>query len=358
MIVANAIYDVVFKYLLEDRSIAKLLLSGLLQTQVLEVELKPQEYSADLKENLLTVYRIDFKARIKLKSGEEKLVLIEVQKAKFSTDIMRFRKYLGKQYANEDNTVEENGRKKALPIISIYFIGYPLEGIENIPVIRIARRYLDHASGKPLNVKSDFVESLTHDSIIVQIEAIKRKRRKNEIEKVLSVFEQGQKHEISIDENDYPENYKPIIRRLLKAVQDKQVRDTMEVEDEILEELQLKEREAETALLIAAKAEREKAKAEREKAKAVQELEKSQQEKEQERKEKENALQREKQMAIKLAKKLLTLNLPVPEIAKETTCCSEIAIPNSIIKGFVILFSIPNKRVLRRVSPIVRPVSA
>ena len=40
MIVANAIYDVVFKYLLEDRSIAKLLLSGLLQTEVLEVELK------------------------------------------------------------------------------------------------------------------------------------------------------------------------------------------------------------------------------------------------------------------------------------------------------------------------------
>jgi len=142
MIVANAIYDVVFKYLLEDRSIAKLLLSGLLQTEVLDVELKPQEYAADLKENLLTVYRIDFKARIKLKNGEEKLVLIEVQKAKFSTDIMRFRKYLGKQYANEDNTVEENGRKKALPIISIYFIGYPLEGIENIPVIRIARRYL------------------------------------------------------------------------------------------------------------------------------------------------------------------------------------------------------------------------
>ena len=231
---------------------------------------------------------------------------------------MRFRKYLGKQYANEDNTVEENGRKKALPIISIYFIGYPLEGIENIPVIRIARHYLDHATGKPLTVKSDFVKSLTHDSIIVQIEAIKRKRRKNEIEKVLSVFEQGQKHEISIDENDYPENYKPIIRRLLKAVQDKQVRDTMEVEDEILEELQLKEREAEKALLLAARAEQEKAKAEREKAKAVQELEKSQQEKEQERKKKENALQREKHMAKKLATQLLKLNVPLSEIAKET----------------------------------------
>ncbi len=316
MIVANAIYDVVFKYLLEDRSIAKLLLSGLLQTEVLDVELKPQEYSTVLKENLLTVYRIDFKAKIRLKNGEEKLVLIEVQKAKFSTDIMRFRKYLGKQYANEDNTVEENGRKKALPIISIYFIGYPLEGIENIPVIRIARCYLDHTTGNPLNVKSDFVESLTHDSIIVQIEAIKRKRRKNEIEKVLSVFEQGQKHEISIDENDYPENYKSIIRRLLKAVQNKQVRDTMEVEDEILEELQLKEREAEKALLIAAKAQQEKEQERKEKEIALQ------REKEAMQREKE-AMQREKQMAIKLTKQLLKLGLPITEITKETGLSSK-----------------------------------
>ena len=311
MIVANAIYDVVFKYLLEDRNIAKLLLSGLLQTEVIDLELKPQEYSADIKENILTVYRIDFKAKIKLKGGEEKLVLIEVQKAKFATDIMRFRKYLGKQYANEDNTVEVEGRKKALPIISIYFLGYPLEGIENIPVIRVARHYLDHSTGKKLNVKSDFVESLTHDSIIVQIGAIKRKRRKNEIEKVLSVFDEGQKHEISINENDYPEKYKSIIRRLLKAVQNEKVRNTMEVEDEILEELQLKERAAEKAILLAKKAMEDKIKAE--------------QEKEKERKEKELALQREKeakqrekQLALKLAKQMLKMGLPVDEIVKET----------------------------------------
>ena len=63
MKVANAIYDVVFKYLLEDRNIAKLLLSGLLQTEVLDLELKPQEYSIPVSGRSLTVYRIDFKAR-------------------------------------------------------------------------------------------------------------------------------------------------------------------------------------------------------------------------------------------------------------------------------------------------------
>ncbi len=265
MKIANALYDVVFKYLLEDRGIARLLLSGLLQTEVLELELKPQEYAASLRDKSLTVYRIDFKARIRVRGGGEKLVLIELQKAKFPSDIMRFRRYLGKQYANEDNVVEEDGSKRALPIITIYFLGYSIPGLEDIPIIRIARQYLDHATGEALNVRSEFIESLTHDSIIVQVGAIKRKRRKTELEKVLSVFEPGNRHEISIDEEEYPERYRPIIRRLFKAIQDERVKETMEMEDEILEDLQAKEREVERVKAALQRAEEEKQRAEEEK---------------------------------------------------------------------------------------------
>ncbi len=91
MKVANAIYDVVFKYLLEDRNIARLLLSALLETEVLDVELRPQEYSTSIsiRYKSLTVYRIDFKARIRARDGKEKLALIELQKAKLALDIMR-----------------------------------------------------------------------------------------------------------------------------------------------------------------------------------------------------------------------------------------------------------------------------
>ena len=274
MKIANALYDVVFKYLLEDRNIAKLLLSGLLQTEVLELELKPQEYSAAVGEKSLTVYRIDFKARIRLKGGGEKLVLIELQKAKFPSDIMRFRRYLGKQYANEDNVVEEGGSKKALPIITIYFLGYGISNLEEMPIIRVARQYLDHATGEELGVRSDFIESLTHDSIIVQVGAIKRKKRKTELEKVLSVFEPGKKHEISIDEDDYPEKYRPIIRRLFKAVQDDRVKETMEIEDEILDDLQAKEREVEQAREALQREAEARRKAEKEKKKAEEEKKK------------------------------------------------------------------------------------
>jgi len=127
MKVANPIYDVVFKYLLEDNKIAKLLISSLLGVEIRELSLRPQEFSTNLSKQTLTVYRVDFKAEIVLSSGETKIVLIEIQKAKFTTDIMRFRKYLGEQYALKTNSVQTEKKIIPLPIITIYFLGYGLE---------------------------------------------------------------------------------------------------------------------------------------------------------------------------------------------------------------------------------------
>ena len=105
MQIANPIYDVVFKYLLEDAKVAKLLISSIIGEEIEELEFRPQEYTSDIDKSriegnvgTLTVYRLDFNARIKNAEGS-KQVLIELQKAKFATDIMRFRNYLAGQYA-------------------------------------------------------------------------------------------------------------------------------------------------------------------------------------------------------------------------------------------------------------------
>jgi hypothetical protein len=78
----------------------------------------------------LTVYRLDFSAKIKTAEGY-KNVIIELQKAKFPTDIMRFRSYLGQQFANKNNfqkiKIDNHIRKTGLPIISIYFLGHKLD---------------------------------------------------------------------------------------------------------------------------------------------------------------------------------------------------------------------------------------
>jgi len=178
MQIANPIYDVVFKYLLEDKKAAKLLLEAILEKEIIDLEFKPQEYTTDIEDKSLTVYRIDFKAKIKLNKDETKIVLIELQKAKFYTDIMRFRRYLGKQYSNEDNTIKKENSIKALPIITIYFIAYTLKELKDIPIIYVKREYIDKSTNKIINKRSEFIEALTHDSIIVQIKEIKNKKQK------------------------------------------------------------------------------------------------------------------------------------------------------------------------------------
>ena len=239
--VANPIYDVVFKYLLSDNKIAKLLISDLLGVEINTLEFRPQEFTTDPDNKTLTVYRIDFKAEIVLSNGEKLVVLIEIQKAKFTTDLIRFRKYLSEQYGSKQNTIEQEAKTIPLPIITIYFLGYGLENNKNIPIIRVKRQYLDNYNGDLLQGKELFIETLTHDSIIVQIPALKKQRR-DDLEKALSVFEVGKVQEVSINEDVYPERYKTVIRQLLKAISDNNIRKTMDIEDEILEDLAKKER--------------------------------------------------------------------------------------------------------------------
>ena len=132
MHIANPIYDVVFKYLMSDSKIARLLISSIIAEEIIDIHFNPQERSTIIESHSLTVYRMDFCATIKTKDGS-KQILIEIQKAKFATDIMRFRKYLGDNYSHKENN--------AIPIISIYFLGYSL-GIE-APLIQVKRHYYD-----------------------------------------------------------------------------------------------------------------------------------------------------------------------------------------------------------------------
>jgi len=244
MQIANPIYDAVFKYLMDDNRVAKLLISKIIGEEIELLEFQPLENRIDVEHRTFTIYRLDFSARIRTESGELNQVLIEIQKAKFPTDIMRFRKYLGQQYISDKNTVVVNETKKALPIISIYFLGHKLENTE-APVIRVRRDYIDLSTGEKITKKDVFIESLTHDSYVIQIPHLKDRRR-NELEKLLSVFDQSNisedHHILNINEDEFDEKYRPLIRRLQRAVEEPKIRKTMDIEDEVLEELENKER--------------------------------------------------------------------------------------------------------------------
>jgi len=309
MIIANPIYDVVFKYMMEDNKVAKILLSDLIKKKITHLTLKPQEYALNFEGKSLVLYRIDFKAKIQLQDGTKKVVLIELQKAKNATDIMRFRRYLGEQYSSNDNMYTHKRKKYALPIITIYFLGYCLESKINIPIVYTKNQLLDHATDSSLLCNDVFINSLTHDCIVVQIPLLKKHRR-TEIETALSIFDAEKGYQISIDEKQYPAKYQPIIRKLIEAIADEELKKKMQIEDEIREILELKELtemqiEALKQKILSEKLQVERQKlqleqvkeqAEQEKQRAEQEKQRAEQEKQQAEQEKQRAEQ-EKQRA-------------------------------------------------------------
>jgi hypothetical protein len=252
MRIANPIYDAVFKYLMDDNRIAKKLLSLIIGIKIKSIKLTPKEFEDKIENKSWTIFRIDFAAEIILENGSIQKVIIEVQKAKFASDIMRFRRYLGSQYRDKNNIyTDQRGKNKAMPIVSIYILGQPLGDI-SAPIIKVGRFYQDLTKNTKINTKNEFIEALTHDSFIIQVPLLNKKGR-TKLERVLSVFEnkEAYQHFVNIDENNYPEEYADIIRRLTKAAAEPDVMDKMDIEDELIEEFEEIERELEkTAILL------------------------------------------------------------------------------------------------------------
>jgi hypothetical protein len=247
MYIANPLYDVVFKYMMEDNDVAKQLISAITGEKVIELDFLPQEYvfHIDIENKNYTVYHLDFLAKIETPKGLRSIV-IEVQKAKLPTDIMRFRRYLGGQYQNSSNSfIDSKGRQKAIQIYCIFFLGAGL-GMKNIPVLEINHRIKDLATQKEITGwKSEFIDALHHRSWIVQIPELPKQRR-NKLEKLLIIFDQSNRtidqHLLSVSEEEVPEEYRHIIRRLYRAAQNEDVKNQMTAEDFYIENFKINER--------------------------------------------------------------------------------------------------------------------
>jgi len=246
--IANPIYDVVFKYLMSDNKIAKLMLSTIIGKEVISLQFRDTEKQTDLDKSI-KYHRIDFSAEILDEKNEKQVVIIELQKIRLPADILRFRRYLGEQYMSKENTylgINEKGDPeiKAIPMINIYFLGYELYKID-APVLKINHETIDIATNQKIEEKTDFTECLTHDSFIIQIPYLKEKRR-NDLEKLLAIFDQSyleatDQHILNLKDEEYPEKYKEIVRVLLKAISEPEIRRKMDLEDDLVEEIRNKD---------------------------------------------------------------------------------------------------------------------
>ena len=236
--VANPIYDSVFKFMMEDERIARTVLSALLKKEVLTVEMRRHEHPNVTRDNL-SMFRIDFAAKVRESDGSERLILIELQKTWLNTETLRFRRYLAAQYNAEENMLkEEEQRCYAMPMVAVYLLGHRVGDIEE-PVVYVNHKAFDYDGREVANCDTDpFINSLTHDSIIVQIPLLHGKIN-NRLDKVLSVFDQTlvadkNQHVISLDGKLYEDDpdMMHLLHRLGLATMNADLRQEMNDEDE------------------------------------------------------------------------------------------------------------------------------
>ena len=248
--VYNPIYDTVFKYLMEDDRAAKVLLGSILDKKIKILTLKNNDYTI-VTEDGVKIVRLDFCATIiDKKTKAEEVVTIELQKAFDEEEVVRFRKYLGRQYQNEASTIkitkkhrktnEEYVVQKPMHIYAIYILGHGLGSGLEYSVLK-GKYVFEDLDGKVVEIPKhhEFPNGLTHDLYIVQIPHLADKPKKH-VEKLLSIFDQRQIIDkdnpkyINIDEDkDSSEDYKTLITRLYKATVDEDMRGKIEFEEEM-----------------------------------------------------------------------------------------------------------------------------
>ena len=201
--VVNPIYDTVFKYLMQDEKVAKVLIGNILKTKVVSIQMNNNEYSALLPDGK-KIFKLDFSATILDRSGRHQLVHIEVQKALEEGEIMRFRSYLGAIYMDETKKYQETVKnpktkietvvEQPLPIHSIYILGHELGDIIQVPD------------------NSDYINGLTHTVIFVIAPLIK-KNVKTHLDRLLTIFSDTAPNSKFIELDEYYDNsedYRPL----------------------------------------------------------------------------------------------------------------------------------------------------
>ncbi len=217
---------------MQNERIARKVLSVLLDEEIIELDLGQQETHASDDKRGLSLFRLDFKARIRDAEGKEQTVLIELQKSKFATDIRRFRNYLGMNYMN---TVAEPEKlyEKIHPIITVYILGYNLEDVPYMAVT-VNRQIVNSVSKEPVAVDSFFINHLTHRSHILQVRRLPSER-KSRLEQFMMFFNQawisGQNYILDLQE--VPKGFQDVAQYLQKPLLDDSFRRQLDAEEEI-----------------------------------------------------------------------------------------------------------------------------
>ncbi|MCR4560728.1 MAG: hypothetical protein K5685_11675 [Bacteroidales bacterium] len=255
--VFNPIYDTVFKYLVEDERVAKVLLSNILDKKIESVSMKHNDHVVQIKDDL-KLLRIDFAATIINDDGTKEIATIEIQKAYEEDEVMRFKTYYGLQTQDKENAhkITKVRRSRTDPqktetyeiykpyhIYSIYILGHKLGDGYEYAVMKGSFVFKDLDGCEiDLSTYNEFIDGMTNHIVIIQIPFLPEKPKRH-LEKLLSVFDQRKKDDndkkyVEIDDHDYDEDYCVLVNRLIRATADTQLVGDLNFEDEMLRKLE------------------------------------------------------------------------------------------------------------------------
>ncbi len=261
MEIANPIYYAALRYLMQDDRAARLLVGRIAGLEVESLEPRPLELEApreatrrgdaEVDQPPVALFHMNFTARVRTAGGGERHVPIEIQKTNAPTSVERFRVWLGRQPSSTANVIEHpSGRRPSAPVVTIYLLGYDLE-IADEPVLDVFPRVTARRTGAEIDAAHPFIAGIHHRSHIVQIPLL-RGRRRDDLERVLSIFDQGEARierapalMLTIDRPAYPAEYDFVPRRLHQAASETEVRRFMEGEDQLLRDFICLGRQAE-----------------------------------------------------------------------------------------------------------------
>ncbi len=270
IIIPNPIYDVVFRYLMEDLESAKTVLSTLLNTNIKTIAIEPTEKTQkrdNSSQYLITdpktmddlrLFRLDFVATIELPDGKEELVMIEVQKASEPGDIFRFKRYISKNFQKKQQkelidpkTFKVETVDYPIRLIPIFILNFRIENEINDLLIKTNRVKEGVFKNKTLQNQNEFIDNLSYDLWIVQLpnlsnvreEEYKDDEYKTRLYLLLKLFDQKSKleaneHRLRLIRKLFPHFLDRIIKRIQSAgLENANLEEQMYAEDEYLRAL-------------------------------------------------------------------------------------------------------------------------
>ncbi|MBI4647951.1 MAG: hypothetical protein HY738_15520 [Bacteroidia bacterium] len=263
IIIPNPIYDVVFKYLMEDNESAKIIISTLINEKIIHLQFDPISHAQTIidpdKDIPIKLFHLDFTATIALPDGTEELIMIEIQKAQRVSDIFRFKRYISANFQKKQETEiidpETQAVKKInkpIRLIPIFILNFRIETEINDLIIKINRIKTGIFKQAVLKKHNEFIDNLSYDMIVVQLPNLhniekseyKNDKYKTKLYSMLKLFDQQAKikentHRLLLLRSTFPGFLERIINRLKSADSDyPDLEEQMNVEDEYLAELE------------------------------------------------------------------------------------------------------------------------